>query len=138
MRSLTGNVRPPIFCCQLSGPLPRSGSCHSTLHLKWGATSGVRQTFCTSTCISARRAARFYARVASGTRRAYLTLRPISKKIKIYFFDPSGGARRGCCAAAPPRFAWRAPRRAAASRQQGLTTLGNDEHAHDQTLSAMT
>ena len=25
----------------------------------------------------------------------------------------------------PPRFAWRAPRRAAASRQQGLTTLGN-------------
>ena len=26
--------------------------------------------------------------------------------------------------AAPPRFAWRAPRRAAASRQQGLTTLG--------------
>ena len=31
---------------------------------------------------------------------------------------------RGCCAAAPPRFAWRAPRRAAASRQQGLTTLG--------------
>ena len=24
----------------------------------------------------------------------------------------------------PPRFAWRAPRRAAASRQQGLTTLG--------------
>ena len=28
-------------------------------------------------------------------------------------------------AAAPPRFAWRAPRRAAASRQQGLTTLGN-------------
>ena len=25
--------------------------------------------------------------------------------------------------AVPPRFAWRAPRRAAASRQQGLTTL---------------
>ena len=30
-----------------------------------------------------------------------------------------------CSRAAPPRFAWRAPRRAAASRQQGLTTLGN-------------
>ena len=28
--------------------------------------------------------------------------------------------------AAPPRFAWRAPRRAAASRQQGLTTLGKE------------
>ena len=30
-----------------------------------------------------------------------------------------------CDRAAPPRFAWRAPRRAAASRQQGLTTLGD-------------
>ena len=33
--------------------------------------------------------------------------------------------------AAPPRFAWRAPRRAAASRQQGLTTLGKIVHVLD-------
>ena len=39
---------------------------------------------------------------------------------------PFPGARGAAAARLrrPPRFAWRAPRRAAASRQQGLTTLG--------------
>ena len=47
------------------------------------------------------------------------------------FFLHAHGKKLPCAhspsrgAAAPPRFAWRAPRRAAASRQQGLTTLGN-------------
>ena len=49
----------------------------------------------------------------------------ISKKFETRIETRGRAARLLRSHAAPPRFAWRAPRRAAASRQQGLTTLGN-------------
>ena len=47
----------------------------------------------------------------------------IAYRLFVSRCDPAARLLRS--RAAPPRFAWRAPRRAAASRQQGLTTLGN-------------